>query len=93
MFTSRNRLSDIVALVMDERLNPLRRLPAAQRFQLMFFLSLMWTSVFCVALGSFLFWGQLVLGHALLLVGVAITSLTFRSAAEPVATSAAARSD
>jgi hypothetical protein len=83
MIAWRNLFSETVAVIMDERISPLSRLPVAQRFQVMFFLSLMWTTVFCAALGSFLFWGELVLGHALLLTAVVITSLTFYSAAKP----------
>ena len=33
--------------VMDSNFNPLRNLPTAQRFQIMMFLSVMWTTIFC----------------------------------------------
>ncbi len=93
MIAWRNLVSETVAVIMDERISPLNRLPVAQRFQVMFFLSLMWTTVFCAALGSFLFWGELVLGHALLLTAVVITSLTFYSAAKPVSARDVARTE
>jgi hypothetical protein len=64
--------------VMNENKNPLRRLPKAQRFQIMVFLSAMWTTVFCLAIGSYGFWGELLLGHVALAMGVLITGLTFK---------------
>jgi hypothetical protein len=39
-------------LVMNPKENPLRNLPPAQRFQIMIYLSLVWTAVFCSAIGS-----------------------------------------
>jgi hypothetical protein len=66
-------------LVMDEKKNPLQRLPKAQRFQVMVFLSSMWTTVFCLAIGSYAYWGELILGHVALGSGVLITALTFRT--------------
>ena len=35
--------------VMDPSINPLRNAPPAQRFQLMLYLSIMWTTIFCAA--------------------------------------------
>lgn len=64
-------------LVMDEKKNPLQRLPKAQRFQVMVFLSAMWSTVFCLAIGSYAYWGELILGHVALGSGVLITALTF----------------
>jgi hypothetical protein len=66
-------------VVMDESKNPLQRLPKAQRFQVMVFLSVMWTTVFCLAIGSYAYWGELLLGHVALASGVLITGLTFRA--------------
>lgn len=66
-------------LIMDENKNPLQGLPKAQRFQIMVFLSAMWTTVFCLAIGSYAYWGELVLGHVALGSGVLITALTFRT--------------
>jgi len=65
-------------VVMSESKNPLKRLPKTQRFQVMVFLSVMWTTVFYLAIGSYGFWGELVLGHVALATGVLITGLTFR---------------
>lgn len=68
------------SVVMDENENPLHTLPKPQRFQAMVLLSLMWTTVFCVAIGSYTYWGELVVGHLAVAVGVVITGLTFNSA-------------
>lgn len=71
-------MRDSYELVMDDSKNPLKNLPKAQRFQIMVFLSVMWSTVFCVAIGSYVYWGELVLGHIALAIGVLITGLTFR---------------
>ncbi|MGB0575120.1 MAG: hypothetical protein ACPGPC_03050 [Alphaproteobacteria bacterium] len=71
------------SIVMDESKNPLQSLPKPQRFQVMVFLSLMWTTVFCVAIGSYTYWGELVAGHLAVALGVALTGLTFHSARKP----------
>lgn len=72
-------MRDSYEVVMDESKNPLQRLPKAQRFQVMVFLSVMWTTVFCLAIGSYAYWGELILGHIALASGVFITGLTFRT--------------
>ena len=73
-------MRDQYSVVMDENKNPLRTLPKPQRFQAMVFLSLMWTCVFCVAIGSWAWWGEMVVGHLALDLGVLITGATFTSA-------------
>jgi hypothetical protein len=72
-------MRDSYEVVMDESKNPLQRLPKAQRFQVMVFLSVMWTTVFCLAIGSYAYWGELILGHVALASGVLITGLTLRT--------------
>ena len=67
-------------LVMNENKNPLQSLPKIQRYQIMIILSIMWTTVFCVAIGSWYWWGELVVGHVTLATGFLITGLTFRAA-------------
>jgi len=69
-------------LVMNENLNPLRALPQAQRFQLMFGLSVMWTTVFCTAASAWLWYGGLLAAHALICGGILLTSLTFNAASK-----------
>lgn len=68
------------ASVMNEEENPLQRLPKVVRFQLMVVLSVMWTTIFSLALGSWLWWGELVIGHVAIAVGILITGMTFREA-------------
>lgn len=64
--------------VMDPEVNPLGRLPAAQRFQRMLALGIMWTTVFCAAAGAWLWYGELLVAHGLLAAGFLATGLVFR---------------
>ena len=66
--------------IMDASKNPLKNLPQVQRFQLMVLLSIMWSTVFSIAIGSWFWWGELVVGHVAVAVGIILTSLTFSSA-------------
>lgn len=66
--------------VMDSGVNPLRTLPAAQRFQLMLFLSVMWTNIFCFGAGAWIWHGELIVLHVLVAAGVTITGLVFQQA-------------
>ena len=65
-------------LIMDECKNPLMGDPKAQRFQVMTFLSVMWSTIFCFAIGAWLWWGVLVVGHVAIVLGTIMTSITFR---------------
>jgi hypothetical protein len=64
------------ALIMDADKNPLMILPPAQRFQIMVYLSLMWTTIFCAAFGIWIWYGQILALHMLTL-GIAVTGMTF----------------
>ena len=66
--------------VMDSSVNPLKHLPPAQRFQAMLLLSIMWTTIFCTAAGAWLWYGELLLAHILVLLGIFVTWLVFRRA-------------
>jgi hypothetical protein len=68
--------------VMDSRVNPLRNLPPAQRFQLMLFLSIMWTNIFCLSAGAWFWYGELMVFHVLVVAGIVVTSLVFRRASQ-----------
>jgi hypothetical protein len=70
----------IYRAVMDPSINPLRILPAAQRFQTMLYLSVMWTTIFCVATGAWVWYGEIVVAHLLVAAGFVVTGLTFRAA-------------
>lgn len=67
-------------LVMDPRISPLRHLPAAQRFQVMCILGTMWTTIFCLGTGAWVYYGELVVLHLLLPLGTLVTAGTFFSA-------------
>jgi membrane protein YdbS with pleckstrin-like domain len=67
-------------LIMDSDRNPLRRLPKAQRFQIMTMLSMMWTLIFSVGIGSWAWFGELVVFHLAVLLGMFITGWTFGNA-------------
>lgn len=65
------------ALIMDADRNPLWKLPDAQRFQIMIYLSIMWTGIFSAAFGLWFWYGQLFVAHILMLLGFVLTSMTF----------------
>jgi hypothetical protein len=67
------------ALIMDADKNPLMILPLAQRFQIMVYLSLMWTTIFCAAFGIWIWYGQILAFHMLIL-GIVVTGMTFEIA-------------
>jgi hypothetical protein len=67
------------ALIMDADKNPLMILAPAQRFQIMVYLSLMWTTIFCAAFGIWIWYGQILAFHMLIL-GIAVTGMTFEIA-------------
>ena len=62
---------------MNENENPLQALPPAQRFQLMLGLSVMWTTVFCLMAGAWVWYGELMIVHILFALGFAVTGITF----------------
>ena len=68
------------ALIMDADKNPLLALPPAQRYQIMVYLSIMWTGIFCGALGAWFWYGELLVAHILFALGALFTGLKFRSA-------------
>jgi len=64
---------------MSENENPLNALPSAQRFQLMLWLSLMWSSIFCGIAGVWLWYGELMINHLLFALGCTATGVNFAS--------------
>ncbi|NNF76644.1 MAG: hypothetical protein HKN05_01320 [Rhizobiales bacterium] len=66
--------------VMDPDQNSLRRIPPAQRFQIMVYLSMMWTAIFCFSASAWAWYGELVVGHIAVALGVMITGMTFHNA-------------
>jgi hypothetical protein len=69
--------------VMDSNVNPLRATPPAQRFQIMVYLSVMWTAIFCAAAGIWFWYGPILAVHLLFATGFLITGLTFHAADKP----------
>ena len=65
-------------LLMNAEQNALNRLPKVLRFQIMVFLSVMWSTVFSLAIGSWFWWGERIVGHVAIALTILITSLTFR---------------
>ena len=70
---------DWYRLVMDEERNPLRNLAPVQKFQIMTILSLAWTAIFCAAASAWYWYGEIVVVHLLLALGILITGTTFHS--------------
>ncbi len=68
---------NVVKTLMDSRLNQLRSLPPAQRFQIMAGLSIMWTTIFCAGIGVWYWYGQLLALHVMVALGFAVTGITF----------------
>jgi hypothetical protein len=73
-------MATIYRLIMDERVNPLAVLPAAQRFQIMVALAMMWTAIFCAGAGAWVWYGQLITFHVCVLLGVIVTAFAFNLA-------------
>lgn len=77
MLETPSTLRDNYRAVMDPSANPLRALPPGQRFQAMLFLSIMWTLIFCLGTGAWVWYGQLLVLHVLMALGVLVTGATF----------------
>ena len=67
---------------MSSESNPLRNLAPAQRFQVMIFLSVMWTTVCTASMTLWVWYGELMTAHILLALGTLITGSTFRLASK-----------
>ena len=65
--------------IMDPNTNPLRAVPPVQRFQVMLYLSIMWTTIFCAAAGAWFWYGEIVAVHLLVALGFLVTGLTFHT--------------
>ena len=73
-------LTNVYRVVMDENVNPLMHLPRTVRFQLMTVLSLMWSLIFTIWVGSIWILGPSMAVHVVLLLGVLFTADIFGSA-------------
>ncbi len=66
--------------IVDSDRYALRELPPSQRFQIMATLSLMWTAIFCAGTGAWIWYGELVVAHMLVVFGLVVTGAVFGSA-------------
>lgn len=71
---------DLYGSVMDPDSNPLRVLPVQQKLQAMVALGVMWTLIFTVSTGAWLFYGYLLAAHILVPLGLLVTGVTFKLA-------------
>jgi len=73
-------MKSLIDYVMNSEKNPLKNLQPARRFQVMLFLSIMWTTIFCVGTSAWLWFDELLVAHTLMAFGVLATGYTFTSA-------------
>jgi uncharacterized membrane protein YdjX (TVP38/TMEM64 family) len=73
-------IRDAYAVVMDDEQNAFASLPKVRRFQIMTVLSMMWSTVFTVYIGSHLFFGPTVIAHLVVLLAIFFTADVFRRA-------------
>lgn len=66
--------------VMNERRNPLRSFPLMTAHMLMQVLAWMWSTIFAVAIGSYVVFGVSIIGHVLVLAGIFATLAVFQRA-------------
>lgn len=80
MTKSTNTVNEAYRAVMDPSVNPLNALPPGQRFQTMVYLSMLWTAIFCLGTGAWVWYGELIVLHVLVALGVVVTGTTFHRA-------------
>ena len=66
--------------VMNETRNPLRKYPLQTAHMLMQTLAWMWSAIFSLAVGSYIVFGVVAVGHALVIAGLFITLVVFQKA-------------
>ena len=71
-------MRDTYQSVMDPRRNPLNQLPPVQRFQVMVFLSMMWTAIFSASFGLWVWYGELIAAHVVIVFLITLGSLATR---------------
>ena len=75
--------SNLYSTLMDPERNGLRKIPKAQRFQLMLTLSFMWSIIFC-AMAGIMVWlpGYILIHIALIFIGLFGTGWTFKESSK-----------
>ena len=48
----------------------------------MIILSVMWSTIFCLSTTAWVWYGELVVGHTLVILGIAVTAMTFQASAK-----------
>ena len=66
-------------VIMDESKNPLRNLPIQTAHMLMQLLAWMWSTIFSLAIGSYVVFGVTAVGHMLIIAGIFVTMVIFRN--------------
>lgn len=67
-------------VIMDESKNPLRNLTIQTAHMLMQLLAWMWSTIFSLAIGSYVVFGVTSVGHSLIIAGIFVTMVVFRNA-------------
>jgi hypothetical protein len=67
-------------VVMDETKNPLRNLSLQAAHMVMQILAWMWCTIFSIAIGGYVVFGITAIGHSLIIAGIVVTLMVFRSA-------------
>jgi len=66
--------------LMDSTVNPLRDQSIGQKLLIASSLAIMWTAIACAAIGAWFWYGELVVSHALVVLGCVVTGITFQNA-------------
>ena len=80
LFQTEENRCHLYRVIMKTERNRLRISPSGQRFQLMIFSSVIWTTIFTASTTLYVWYGKLGAGHFLLALGIVITGSTFRLA-------------
>ena len=62
---------------MYDKYNPPRQFCPVQRFQLIASLSITWTTLFCLMVGFWVYFGKLLIFHLLFVLGFSVIGLIF----------------
>ena len=79
--------------VMDPEKNPLSKLPKAQRFQMMSYLGIMWSTLFTFGIGYWAVYEEIIVFHVLLALAATFTGTTFANVSRPTHRDVLQRSD
>lgn len=66
--------------LMDTTVNSLHDQLVGQKLLIASSLAMMWTAIACAAIGAWFWYGELVVSHALVVLGCVVTGITFQNA-------------